>query len=160
MTQLKKTLDHSQVIILTDSREQTPLDLRPLKQQTATLTTGDYTIKGLEQLVICERKSLQDLVMCVTKERERFEKEIQRMLAFHMPILCIEAHLVEVQQQKYRGATTPQSILGSIWSWQARGINVVWGGDHKNCGVTMAGILYSFARQHYRIAYELMETLE
>ncbi len=48
-----------------DTREQTPLTLSPLLSMRATLTTGDYSVRGLENVIAIERKSLSDLVSCL-----------------------------------------------------------------------------------------------
>jgi hypothetical protein len=80
--------------ILVDGREKAPYRFdglrtdagqqhRPLVVTTewCHLTTGDYTISGLEHLVCIERKSLTDLYSTLGQHRERFEREHQRMAA-------------------------------------------------------------------------------
>ena len=74
---LPSRLDPSNVIAIIDSREQKPLDLEPLTTITSTLVTGDYSVRGLEHVVAIERKSLDDLVGCVGRDRERFDREVQ-----------------------------------------------------------------------------------
>jgi len=44
--------------IIVDSREQEPLPLSRLQAVRGTLTTGDYSVVGLEQLFSIERKSI------------------------------------------------------------------------------------------------------
>ena len=78
---LPSKLDPSQVVCIVDTREQLPLNLDPLRTEPATLPTGDYSLKGLEHHVCIERKSLDDLLGCVGRDRERFERELHRMLA-------------------------------------------------------------------------------
>ena len=85
------TLKPENIIALVDSREQRPLNLEPLRYEAATLTTGDYTIKGLEHVVAIERKSEGDLLACVGRERERFDREIQRLMAFPVRALVVES---------------------------------------------------------------------
>lgn len=82
---LPAKLDPSKVECIIDSREQTPLDSSLLQTTTGTLATADYTIRGLEHVVAVERKSLSDLVGCVGSDRGRFERELQRMLAYRDP---------------------------------------------------------------------------
>ena len=79
---LPATIQPQTFIALVDSREQTPLDLQPLQVEKTTLTTGDYSLKGLQDQVAIERKSRDDLLMCVGRERERFEREAKRLLAY------------------------------------------------------------------------------
>jgi hypothetical protein len=54
---LPAKLEPSQVTAIVDTREQLPLTLVPLKVQTATLDTGDYSLTGCEHIVRIERKS-------------------------------------------------------------------------------------------------------
>jgi len=60
--------------ILVDTREQTPWSFPKTEQvERAGLTTGDYSLAGLEGLVAIERKSLEDFVSCCGKGRERWK---------------------------------------------------------------------------------------
>ena len=83
-------LKPEQVSCVIDTREQTPLDVSPLRHVEGTLTTGDYSVCGLEQVISVERKSLPDLLTCCGRERERFDREIARLLAFPVRSLVIE----------------------------------------------------------------------
>jgi ERCC4-type nuclease len=65
-----KLKDPSQVTAIVNTREQLPLCLDPLRVQTGTLDTGDYSLAGCEHLVRIERKSLDDLLGCVGSQRE------------------------------------------------------------------------------------------
>ena len=71
------TLKPEHVTALVDSREQTPLDLSPLAVEVATLPTGDYSVRGLEHIVVIERKSLPDLLAVIGRDRRRFDREVQ-----------------------------------------------------------------------------------
>ena len=48
-------------VLLVDTREQRPLRFSHLPAESATLYTGDYSVKGLEEYFAVERKSLADL---------------------------------------------------------------------------------------------------
>lgn len=72
--------------IIIDSREQAPFTFQHEKYagtvaEPGTLDTGDYSLAGLTDRVAVERKSLPDLVACLGRERERFERELQRAAA-------------------------------------------------------------------------------
>jgi hypothetical protein len=73
-------------IIITDSREQTPLIFEHLQTERGTLQSGDYSIQGLEHDFSIERKSISDLCQSVTRGRERFERRIRSSL-------CRSVHL-------------------------------------------------------------------
>ena len=55
------------MLIVVDTREQTPFEFRHEKYETTTkqgtLSVGDYSLAGLEDKVAVERKSLPDLVL-------------------------------------------------------------------------------------------------
>lgn len=80
-----------------------PADLRPesvtavidtreqLQVVGGTLATGDYSVRGLEHVVVLERKSLPDLVACYRVERERFEREVLRLLAYPVRAVVVES---------------------------------------------------------------------
>ena len=53
---LPAELRPGQVVAVIDTREQLPLDLTPLRTEPGTLPTGDYSVRGLEQVVSVERK--------------------------------------------------------------------------------------------------------
>jgi ERCC4-type nuclease len=84
--------------IIIDTREQEPLAFANLPAEVGTLTTGDYSVKHLERLVAVERKSLTDLLMCVTGERDRLERELQRLMAYRFRLLVIEADQTMIEQ--------------------------------------------------------------
>jgi DNA excision repair protein ERCC-4 len=152
---LPAKLDPSQVVCIIDSREQTPLDLSPLTTITATLPTGDYSIRGLEHVVSIERKSLDDLVGCVGRDRERFDREVQRLLAYPVRILVVESSWDAIESHEpafpqWRGKVTREAVLGSLMGWQAAGLSVHMAGDHQRAGKHVARMLFTVARRRYR----------
>lgn len=85
--------------IVIDRREKTPLVFTRLPSASAILSTGDYAVRGAENRFAVERKSLRDIGSCSTgRDRERFERALQRMAAFEFRRLLIigsEAKLME-----------------------------------------------------------------
>ncbi len=55
------------------------------------LHTGDYSIKGYEDVIALERKSLQDMVGSLMNGRSRFLAEMERLAQFPYKCLCIES---------------------------------------------------------------------
>ena len=151
---LPAKLDPKNVIAIVDSREQNALNLEPLTTVTSTLPTGDYSIRGLEHVVAIERKSLDDLVGCVGRDRERFDREVQRLLAFPVRILVIESSWEAIESHEpafpqWRGKVTREAVLGSLMGWQAAGLSVHMAGDHERAGKHVARMLYTVARRRY-----------
>lgn len=79
--------------LITDSREQRELDFSRFKGVATIrkgLKTGDYSISGLEDKWICERKSVQDIVGTLVSGHERFLREMERMRDFEERYILIE----------------------------------------------------------------------
>lgn len=143
-------LKPADVTAIIDTREQTPLDLAPLQTAPGTLDTGDYSIVGLEHVVRIERKSLGDLVACVGRERERFDREVQRLLAYPVRVLLVEATWAEIELGGWRGDVTTNAVIGSLLGWIASGLQVDLCGDHRRAGQHAARILFTVARRRHR----------
>lgn len=109
------------MIIIIDSREQTPIEFQPeVKTERGTLQSGDYSIKGLEHLFSVERKSIADLVGSLTSGRDRFERELHRLRGFRFRRLLIIGHRSELLAGKYRSKASPKSILSSLNAFEIR----------------------------------------
>ena len=112
--------------IIIDSREQTPL-MFSYPSITATLSTGDYSVAGLENDFCVERKSLSDLYGSLTSGRDRFMRELQRMRAFPFARLLIIGSIHEIEQGSSRAkGINPKSIIHSLYAIEARGVPVAF----------------------------------
>jgi DNA excision repair protein ERCC-4 len=154
--ELPAELDPSKVVALVDTREQLPLDLSPLQMESATLSTGDYTVRALEGIVAIERKSLSDLVGCIGVERERFEREMQRIIAYPCRALVIESSWPEIEAGEWRSRVTPAAVIGSLLGWSAAGVPLLLCGDHQRAGQFVSRMLYIAARRRWREARALV----
>lgn len=79
--------------LIVDSREQRELDFSRFKGVATVrqgLKTGDYSISGLEDKWICERKSVGDIVGTIVSGHERFLREMERMRDFEERYILIE----------------------------------------------------------------------
>jgi ERCC4-type nuclease len=138
------------VTAVIDTREQLPLADLDLATVKGTLATGDYSVLGLEHVVCVERKSLPDLVQCVGRERDRFERCIQRMRGYEVACLVVEAPWAAIETQQYRAQVAPEAVIGSLYSWMARGITVVMAGDRPRAAKAVSRILFAAARERWR----------
>jgi len=134
------------VTFIIDTREQLPLSLRPFKTETASLTTGDYSVRGLEHLISVERKSLSDFVQCVGRERSRFERELQRLKGFRFGAVCVEASFGSLEAGLWNGRITPQQAMGSFLSWSANYCQFLLAGDRDGAEKAVAGFLWHASR--------------
>lgn len=145
-----------QLVAIVDSREQQPLDLAPLQHEIGTLTTGDYSVRGLEKIIAVERKSLPDLLACCGRERDRFDREVHRLLAYPVRALVIESTWPNIEAGQWRSQLQPSHVLGSLLGWLASGLPVVMAGDHARAGRYVGRLLYIAARRRYREAASLV----
>ncbi len=154
---LPADLSPASVVPLIDSREQLPLDLPSLAPPViTTLSTGDYSVMGLTNVVAIERKSLEDLLSCVGQERERFDREVQRLLAYPVRALVIESGWQALERGEWRSKVSPQAAVGSVLGWIAAGLPVVMCYTHERAGKYVARLLYTAARRRWREARELV----
>jgi ERCC4-type nuclease len=163
VSKLRKTITPADVTVIIDTREQTPLDVSPLRSVTGTLATADYSIMGLEHMVAVERKSLPDFLACVGKERERFERECQRMLAYECRAIVVEATWRDIEAGEWllrnRSKVSPQAALGSALGWIAQGIPVVMAGTHDRASQFVSRLLFTAARRRWRELQSFGESL-
>lgn len=117
--------------IIIDSREQRPFSFSwvtpiPPITKVGTLKTGDYSIVGLTDKITIERKSRADLEgCCVNRQpqysRKRFERELERLAAFHFAVVVIEADyqtFLSIPSEYSR--LKPKSLIGSLTAWKQR----------------------------------------
>ena len=138
------------MIIIIDTREQIPYTFAEydVDVQPATLAAGDYSLAGLECLAAIERKELSDLIGCITTGRDRFTRELQRLKAYRCRAVIIEADVGQVYAGDYRSKVKPQSVIGSISSWQTRyGVPFVWAGNRDQAEDMTFRLLHTFHRQ-------------
>jgi ERCC4-type nuclease len=64
-------------IVLIDTREKSPFNFSRFQnwiaeEKSQTLKVGDYSVEGMETLLVLERKTLADLITTLIQHRERF----------------------------------------------------------------------------------------
>lgn len=119
------------------------------------LPTADYSVVGLEDEVAIERKSLDDLVKCVTIDRDRFRRELHRLEAYRTRAVVIESSWDHILVHGYRGRTDPQAVVGSILSWSTGKVPFILAGDRDRAAEFVARILWGAAKRRYAELAEL-----
>ncbi len=92
------------------------------------LLTGDYSIKGQEQVICVERKSKEDLFSTLRDEehRERFKREHERMTTFAYAVVVIEASWESIINNPPPDCQLkPISIWRTFQRWRLR-YGVAW----------------------------------
>lgn len=121
-----------------DTRERAPLFLgkRPLKGLSIvrdTLAVGDYSIKGCEDEIAIERKSLGDLYNCMGKDRKRFMVQMDKLSKLFRKWLLIEGTEEETHTPQEYSTIHPNSVRGTLVSIDVRyGIPIYFSPSKKN----------------------------
>src|SRR5216684_853764 len=104
-------------VILVDTREQNPFDFSRFDGWFAgvegkPLKLGDYSVAGLEDVCVVERKDLPDLVHSFTVDRSAFVKRLRLMARHPHRLLVITAALSHLKSP-YAGVN-PNCITQSL----------------------------------------------
>ena len=107
--------------IIIDRREQHFYLFKNIPWEWGTLQTGDYSIKGYENLVTVERKSIDDLFGTLSSGRERFFNEIERMKLFDLAVIMVESDPMSIiMNPPMRSNASPKMILSTLLSITAK----------------------------------------
>ena len=106
-------------VLLVDTREQRPLDCSRFAGWFAgiekrTLKLGDYSIAGLEDECVVERKDLPDLAHSLATDRSVFVSRLRRMAGYSHRLLVITAALSQVKSPYAFSAVDPNRITQSL----------------------------------------------
>jgi ERCC4-type nuclease len=110
----------AKLTLIVDSREQAPLAFTRLPAMRGTLQTGDYSFAGGTELFTVERKSIADLVASVTKDRERFEREMHRLRGLRFKRLLIVGSRAAIEAGQFHSKASPKAVLHTLDAWEAR----------------------------------------
>lgn len=127
--QTKTTLKDLPAIVV-DTREQKPYTFAETKLggntvgiQTIrkTLTTGDYSLEGLEDRITVERKEVNDFYQSITNNRQRFENEVSRLSCFERAAIVVEGEFTTVTVPAFYGKRiSGEAVTGTVASWFIR----------------------------------------
>ena len=136
------------LIIVCDSREHRPFEFSSaVRVERRALAAGDYSLAGLEDRVVVERKTLGDLLGSITHGRERFVKELRQLRAFSLAVLMIEADWSTILAGDYRADVAPSAVVGSLMAFSIKyGIVPILAGDHETGAILTERLLGNYAR--------------
>ena len=135
--------------VIIDTREQTPLEFTRLASRPGTLTSGDYSFSGGEELFAVERKTIADLVACcVGENRKRFFRELHRLRGYRFKRLLIVGTRAEIEAGAYRSGIAPAAVLSTLRAIEARfDVPVVFAPDAPAAAQEVEAWSYWFARE-------------
>src|SRR5687767_6417470 len=126
------------VIVVVDTREQEPYTFDPGRVTVVrrALPAGDYSVEGHEMAIAAERKSLEDYVATVIRDRARFLRELQVLAEYDLGCVVVEATLQDVVEHRYRSGAHPNAVLGATAAIIVdHGVPVFFAGDRQlACG--------------------------
>jgi hypothetical protein len=68
------------------------------------------------------------------QERGRFDREIQRLLAYSVRGIVVESTWAALEAGGWRSQVTPAAAVGSCLGWIAAGVPIIMAGDHDRAG--------------------------
>jgi ERCC4-type nuclease len=114
-TQLKTP----RAVLVIDTREQNPLDFSRFEGWFAgiekkALKLGDYSIAGLEDICVVERKDLSDLIHSCTTDRCVFINRLRQMAQYPHRLLLVTSTLSQIKSPSSHAGVNPNRITQSL----------------------------------------------
>jgi len=106
-------------VVLIDTREQNPLDFSRFQgwfagTEKRALKLGDYSIAGLEDLCVVERKDLSDLIHSCTTDRLIFVNRLRQMAQYRHRLLLVTSTLSQIKSPHPHAGVNPNRITQSL----------------------------------------------
>ena len=123
-------LTQSEMIIAIDTRERKPYQFE--RSEVKTLSSGDYSIIGLENRVAVERKTKADAYASLGTGRARFKRAVQRLSEFDFAAIVIESSLQDFLVPPPFTRMRPRSAVGSLLAWTVKfGVPTFFADDRR-----------------------------
>lgn len=105
--------------VVVDSREQNPLDFSRFEGwfvgiETRALKLGDYSIAGMEDRCVVERKDLPDLTHSFADGRPAFVHRLRLMSQYPHRLLVITTALSQIKSPQLHGGGNPNRLTQSL----------------------------------------------
>ena len=102
-------------VLLVDTRQQNPLNFSRFRGwfsgiEKKALKLGDYSIAGLEDVCVVERKDLSDLVHSCTADRNAFINRLRLMARYPHRLLVITSTLSQIKSPYAHAKVDPNRI--------------------------------------------------
>lgn len=164
MTDKQMQLILEDMTVLVDTREQKNQHIldyfkeNGVKYVVKKLDTADYSFElpnypelNLDRKVLVEKKnSLDEITGNFTKDRDRFQREFERVTDEHIHLVIENATWQKLLKGSYRSQLPPKSLMASLLSWSIR----------YNFKYHFVGVKESPTLIHNILRYELFEHLK
>jgi ERCC4-type nuclease len=137
--------------IIQDTREKKPWTFKATGSvqdvKVIKLDTGDYSIEGLEEVFMVERKaSVDELFMNLGVQWKRFEREMERAKPYKYKYLVIEATMREVYRGSCYSKMSGRFIMARLVHLQLKyGVQVIFAGS----GMHVPGYIIQLMKAAY-----------
>lgn len=127
-------------IVIIDTREKTPFTFGNHRNWIAgtvryKLKAGDYSMEGMDNLLVLERKSLTDLITTLMHCRTTFIKECERLAGYRWRAILVEASYEDIKSPYHEELCTlasPNAVSGSLDAVEARfSIQVIYTSQNR-----------------------------
>jgi len=141
--------------VLVHTREQNPFDFSRFDGWFASvkkkaLQLGDYSLAGLEDKCVVERKDLADLVHSLTAARAIFVSRLKKMSVYPHRLLVITATLSSIKSPYAFSRCNPNHIMQALIAVSAGwGVPFVCTETHELREETIASYLYQIHLYHW-----------
>jgi DNA excision repair protein ERCC-4 len=126
-----------------------------------TIKTGDLSIAGLESQVAIERKTLNDLVTCLSHQRARFEENLRRSTGMDYYAVVIEADLSDVAEGRFHSAMSSSSAWESIAALATRyKVPFIFAGNAETAARLAQSLLLKRYRHHTLIIEQVTKAAQ
>jgi len=133
--------------LIADTREQLPYEFKN-PMITDTLQIGDYSIAGLQDSISIERKTLPDLIHCLSQGRDRFERELFKARSLDFFAVVVECTLEDIAEHRYASMMLPTAALQSLVAFSVRyHLPIFFAGDRRSAQYLTESLLLKFHRE-------------
>jgi ERCC4-type nuclease len=145
-------------VVLVDTREKVPFDFARFSNWIASekrckLDVGDYSVQGMETMLVLERKTLSDLLTTLMHQRLRFFKMCEQLSQYRWRALIVEASYEDIKSPYDTECTVahPNAVSGTLDALEARfGIPVIYASRYRSLAEEKAA---SWISKHYTYWY-------
>ena len=131
-----------------------------MKSEVGTCDVGDYQLADFPNEVAVERKSLADLISCWGTGRERFERQILRLMGIQAKLLVVEGSWAQIEMGQWRSRITPNAVRNSLLGWMGKGLPISLAGDRDQAEILTREFLSLAWRRRYQQARNTLKILE
>ena len=141
--------------VIVDTREQNPFSFARFRGwfsgvEERALKLGDYSVQGLEDVCVVERKDLPDLICSFTSNRSVFVRRLQRMSDYPHRLLVVTSSLSQIKSSYPHTSTNPNRITQSLIAVLAgAGVPFLCVDNHRLGEEVVASYLYQVFTYHW-----------